>query len=95
MKLNVSTIIVVLAYVVPALFGIVDNQLNPNFGTALGVSYTILIGLILGSICAGVAALAGLRWASVKPNYLIAGCAFVLMLILFFIADNGWLSSTL
>lgn len=92
MRNRVSTIVLVLIYLMPPIAGMISNRLDPNAATALGVAYLAFGGLILGSLSTAITVLISLFWKPIKPNYAVIGLTFLVSLGLFFVADRGWLS---
>ncbi|MEM6495648.1 MAG: hypothetical protein AAGB04_17920 [Pseudomonadota bacterium] len=88
------TVLIVTAMWLPPALAMTINRLDPDIGTALGVPYGFLAGLILATVGTGVVAILSQRWASLRPNYLIVlGAAAATILSLIF-ADRGLLSVT-
>lgn len=89
---RLSTIGLALIYFIPPIIGIIGNRLDPNAGTALGVPFLAMIGLIAGMVATLIFGLLGRRWSVWKPSLPAAGTVLVMSAALVLIADRGWLS---
>ena len=94
MASTATTLLIVTAMWVPPALAITINRLDPDIGTALGVPYGFLAGLVFAVVTTGVIAALSQRWSTLRPNYLIVLGAAVLSIALLFLADRGALSVT-
>ena len=92
MKVRLSTIALLIIFFLPPLVGIIENRLDPNTATALGVPLLAMLGLGAGLIATLVFSLVGRYWPVWKPTLTVAGTAFVISAVLVLIADRGWIS---
>ncbi len=86
------TFLVVAAMWLPPVLAFIANRTKPDIGTALGVPYAVLAGLILGAVVTAVFAIASLRWPALRPRFIVICFAGVISLVLLFLADRGMLS---
>ena len=91
--MRITTIVTVLAFLLPILIGIVLNQLNPSMETALGVAYFALLGVVLGVLTTALFLLLSWRDVLRAPNLWVVGVSFVVSLVLFLKANSGALSA--
>ena len=88
-----ATIVIGLALWGPPVAAIVANRSNPDIGTALGVPYAFIAGIVAGVIMTIVIALAARRWPGLRPYYVAVGAMMAAALLLFPLANQGMLST--
>ena len=92
MKSKACTFLILAAMWVPPVLAIAVNRSKPDIGTALGVPYAFLAGLLLAFVVTVIIALCSMRWPALKPHYVILAISTVLSLGLLFAANTGMLS---
>lgn len=92
MKVRLSTVALLIIYFLPPLVGIIENRLDPNAATALGVPLLAMLGLGAGFIATVVFSLVGRYWPVWKPTLSVACTAIVISAALVLIAERGWIS---
>lgn len=83
---------IIALYAGPTLIGLGMNYSNPNLGTAMGVAYLSLLGLILGLLGTAVASLLSWRKTISLPPVWILLVSFAVSLGVFLLANSGALS---
>jgi len=91
MRLFMTALIIGL-YAVPTLIGLGMNYSNPNIGTAMGVAYLSLLGLILGLFGTAIASLLSWRKIIDLPQVWVLLVSFAVSLGVFLLANSGALS---
>ena len=89
---TISTVLIGFALWGPPVAAIIANRVNPDIGTALGVPYAFVAGLLGAVTLTVVLALAAWRWPGVRPNYLAVGAMMGIAIALFALANRGILS---
>ncbi|MEL6826815.1 MAG: hypothetical protein AAFN91_11260 [Pseudomonadota bacterium] len=92
MKNAIPTIILALAFLTPALVGIIRNQMDPSLASAMTVAYLAAGGVILGIVATGITTLLGWLREGYKPNHVIVASCFALSVLIFILANLGMLS---
>ncbi len=90
--MRVSTLIIAALFLLPTLIGIGLNQLDPSAGSALGVAYFALLGLLLGLLGTVIVLLLSWRGSMAPPNIWLVGLCLIASLVLFLQANTGSLS---
>lgn len=88
----ISTAVIGFALWGPPVAAIIANRAKPDIGTALGVPYAFVAGLLGAAILTVVLALAAWRWPGVRPSYLAVGAMMGTAIALFALANRGTLS---
>ena len=89
---TVSTALLAAVFMGPPFAAIIANRFDPSIGSALGVPYAFLLGLLLGLVATIAVLLASKRWPQIKPYYLIVTAVGLVTGLLFFVAEQGMLS---
>ena len=90
----ISTFLILAALLVPPGLAIAHNRFKPDIGTALGIPYAFLAGILLALVLTLVLAVLSRRWPAVRPYYLVVVGAGAFAVALLFVAERGLLSIT-